>query len=219
MIDPSTPPSRVYEENGKLYFDGSDTDDPTSQLFEIQPGLYFTETGDALDFRADPPTFRNLPLTEVGDGPPLLVRALLAICGLVMAAWLLAPPARWLRRRASRHSVEGQQREAGRSTGTAVAALAAATSLCGLAALTLLVVYPRIVYSGYLGWLDVPGLQKLWLRSPLWLAIFAVAMTVLAVPSLRHRWRDRDRWLQDGLIAAAAIEVTFLASWGMIGIA
>ncbi len=90
-----TPPSRVLEDGGTLYFDGADiedTGDPPQVLHEVEPGLFFTEIGEALDFRTDPPTFRNLELRRVGVGPAPPVRAVLAICGLVMLVALLAAP-------------------------------------------------------------------------------------------------------------------------------
>jgi hypothetical protein len=33
-------------------------------LLEYQPGLFFTPTGEALDLRTSPPTFRNIKLAK-----------------------------------------------------------------------------------------------------------------------------------------------------------
>lgn len=57
--------------------------------------------------------------------------------------------------------------------------LAAAASLCGLASISLLAAMPRLIYSGFLGWLDLPTWLKLLLRAPLGLAIGAVALQPL----------------------------------------
>ena len=40
------------------------------QLLEHEPGLFFSKTGEALDFRSDPPTWRNVALTETLNPPP-----------------------------------------------------------------------------------------------------------------------------------------------------
>ncbi len=85
-------PSRVYEENGALYFDGSDVGDAAQlRLYEMEPGLFFTETGEALDFRTTPATYRNLALTRVAASPGRLAWGLLAACVLLMlsALWIL----------------------------------------------------------------------------------------------------------------------------------
>jgi CubicO group peptidase (beta-lactamase class C family) len=219
LIDPTTPPSRIYEQDGQLYFDGSDTDDATAQLFEVRPGLFFTETGEALDLRRDPPTFRNLPLTRVGSGPAPLVRGILAMCGAVMLASLLASPARRLWRALRRRPVEPHALPAGRATNVMVGTVATATALCGLASLGLLIAFPRLIYSGFVGWLDVPALAKLWLYSPLGLLVSAVALAVLMGWGWRQGWwQPRQRRAQTALVAAALVQVCLLGAWGLIGV-
>jgi CubicO group peptidase (beta-lactamase class C family) len=47
----------VHQKDGCLYLDGE-------SLLEYQPGLFFTPTGEALDFRTSPPTFRSIKLAK-----------------------------------------------------------------------------------------------------------------------------------------------------------
>jgi hypothetical protein len=108
----------------------------------------------------------------------------------------------------------------GRTTNVAVTGVAAATSLCGLASLALLIAYPRVIYSGFLGWLDVPLMAKLWFYSPLGLLVGAVALAVLMGWGWKQGWwRVRQRWVQTALVAAALLQVCFLGVWGLIGVA
>ncbi|HEX6657106.1 MAG TPA: serine hydrolase domain-containing protein, partial [Ilumatobacter sp.] len=219
VIDPTTAPSRIYEQDGQLYLDGTDSDDATYQLFEVRPGLFFTNTGEAIDFRTVPATFRNLELTRVGSGPAPLVRAILGIGGLVMLLSLLASPARRLWRALRRRPVEPHTAPPGRGTNIAVGTVATATSLCGLASLGLLMVFPRLIYSGFLGSLDVPVWAKFWLYTPLGLLVCAVALAVLMGWGWNQGWwRGRERWLQRALVAAALVQVGFLGVWGLIGV-
>jgi CubicO group peptidase (beta-lactamase class C family) len=218
IIDPTTPSSRIYEQDGNLYLDGSDTDDGTYQLFEVRRGLFFTETGEALDLRTDPPTFRNLELERVGSGPASLVRAILAMCGVVMLA-SLASPARRLWRSLRRRPVEPHALPGGRATNAAVGGMATVTALCGLASLGLLIALPRLIYSGFIGWLDVPVAMKLWLYTPLGLLVCTVALAVLMGWGWKQGWwKPRQRRAQTALVAAALVQVSFLGVWGLIGV-
>jgi CubicO group peptidase (beta-lactamase class C family) len=47
----------VHRKDGCLYLGGE-------ALLEYQPGLFFTPSGEALDFRTNPPTFRNIKLAK-----------------------------------------------------------------------------------------------------------------------------------------------------------
>ena len=63
-------------------------------------------------------------------------------------------------------------------------------SLSGLASIGLMVVMPRLIYAGFLGWFDLPLGLKLILHAPHGLAVCAVAPAVLAVPAWRRSWWD-----------------------------
>ena len=219
-----SPPSRVYEDNGTLYFDGDDieasegTDEPPYALHEMEPGLFFTETGEALDFRTEPPTFRNLELRRVGPGPPLVIRAILAACALVMLTAMFASlvPVQHRRQVRTTGAVSAVPR---RSATIALGGVAIATSACGLASLAALVIYPRLVYAGYLGWLDTGVLVKLWLHAPFGLLIGTVALATMAIwGGTRAWWQPRAHRIHAVLLLAALVETSFLAAWGLIGL-
>jgi hypothetical protein len=217
VLNPLLPPSRVYEQNGTLYFDGSGVRDAAElRLYETAPGLFFTETGQTLDFRATPPTYRNLKLTRVGTGPSLLAWGILSACGLVMLSALLALPARLVWRRWRRQGIETRSPA---PRGAAANSLAVVGSLCGLASIGLLAAIPRLIYSGFLGWLALPVPQKLLFHAPLGLAVCAVALLVLAIPAWRQGWWMRgQRWHYTALVVSALAETALLANWRLIGL-
>lgn len=150
IIDPTSPPTRIYEQDGVLYIDERDACDMEAaqfRLYEMEPGLFFTKTGEIMDFRATPPTYRNLKLAKVGAGPSPLAWGVLAACGLVMLSALLALPARLIERQL-RLGAEARLPATGSAAAVAASALAAAASLCGLASIALLAAMPRLIYSG-----------------------------------------------------------------------
>jgi CubicO group peptidase (beta-lactamase class C family) len=219
VLDIGAPPSRLYEQNGHLYLDGSDTEDGTYRLHEVEPGLFFTETGQALDLRTKPPTFRNLQLTRVGPGPAPVARALLVMCGLVMLAAVILLPRRRLGRVHQHRPVEPVAPESGRAIGLAATSAAVAVSLCGLASIVMVALVPRIIYTGYVGWFDLATWQEIWSRAPLALALSTVALAALTIANWRHAQRTgRRHWVRPALIAAALIEIALLASWHLIGL-
>jgi CubicO group peptidase (beta-lactamase class C family) len=219
MIDPIGPPIRVYEEAGALYFDGSDAEDEARlRLYETATGLFFTETGQALDFRSNPPTYRNIRLVRIGSGPSTAAWIALAICGLVMFSVMLALPARLIWRRLRRRA-QPPSASPGFAAAATLNSLTIISCLCGLASIGLLVVYPRLVYSGFLGWLALPAWQVLLLHAPLGLVVFAAALAALSVPAWRRRWWTRDqRWRYTALFAAILAETALLAGWRLIGL-
>jgi hypothetical protein len=216
---PPTTPNRVYEQDGTLYFDGTDVGDAAQlRLFETAPGLFFTETGEALDFRITPPIYRNIQLRQVGAGPSLVAWGILVACGLVMLSALLALPARPIWRRLRRQGTETRS-PAPRSAAAATNGLAVVGSLCGLASIGLLAAIPRLIYSGFLGWLALPMWQKLLLHAPLGLALCTVALAVLAILAWqRNWWRLGQRWHYTGLVVAALAETAMFAGWHLIGL-
>jgi hypothetical protein len=219
VIDPLSPPSRVYEQNGALFLDGSAVDDPVKlRLYEIAPGLFFTETGQALDLRTAP-TYRGIKLAQAGSGPSPAVWGILAACGLVMLAVLLVALGRPIARRLRREGQPAASPAPRRPMVTAAGGLAVLGSLCGLASIGLVIAIPRLIYSGYLGWLPVPLGQKLLFHAPLGLAVCAVALAILAIPAWRQGWwRRGQRWLYTALVVAALAETALLASWRLIGL-
>lgn len=220
VVDPTSPPSRVYEQDGALYFDGSAVEDAAElRLYETAPGLFFTETGQALDFRGPSPTYGGVKLARLGAGPSPAAWGVLAACGLVMLSVLLTLFIRPIRHKVWSHGTEADLRTSRRPAVTAAGGLAVLASLCGLASIGLLIAIPRLIYSSFLGWLTMPLGLKLLLHAPLGLAVCAVALAVLAIPVWRQGWWMRGRrWHYTALVVAALAETALLASWGLIGL-
>ena len=77
---------------------------------------------------------------------------------------------------------------------------------------------PGLVYSGYLGWLDLPLAARLLLHMPLALAVLASGTVVLTTAGwMRHWWTNTIRAQYATLSAAAAAMVAQLAAWQLIG--
>jgi CubicO group peptidase (beta-lactamase class C family) len=219
VLDVAAPPSRLYEQNGQLYLDGTDTEDGTYRLHEVEPGLFFTETGEALDLRTQPPTFRNLRLTRVGPGPAPMAWALLVLCGLVMLAAVILLPLRRLRLVHRHPPAEPVGPGARRALGRAAATAAIVVSLSGVASIIMVAVLPRIIYTGYVAWLDLATWQEIWFRAPVTLALSTVALAALTAAGWRHaRRKDPQLWIRGVLILAALVEISFLAAWHLIGV-
>jgi CubicO group peptidase (beta-lactamase class C family) len=220
VINPLSAPSRVYEQDGALYFDGSDVGDAAELwLYETEPGLFFTETGQALDFRTTPPTYRNLKLTRIGDGPSPLAWGVLVACGLVLLSALLAPFLLPIVRKLWRRGTRGHSAVPRRAVAMTASGLAVVGSLFGLASIGLLAAIPRSVYSGFLGWLALPIGLKLWFYAPLGLAVCAAALLALVIPAWRRGWwMGEQRWQDTIWVVAALVETGLLAGWRLIGL-
>ena len=220
-INPAAPPSRVYEQDGALYLDWAEpgeSDGGQHRLYEVAPDLFFTEIGEVLDFGVAPPTYRNIELKRVGAGPSPPAWGVLAVSGLVMLSALLALPARPIWRRLQR-GAEARPPAPDGAAAALVNGVVIAGILCGLASIALLVAIPRLIYSGFLGWLAVPIWQKLLLHAPLGLALCAVALVALAVPAWRRGWwTPGRRWHYMALVVAALVETVLLAGWRLIGL-
>ncbi len=94
---------------------------------------------------------------------------------------------------------------------------AVAVSVSGLASIAMVAVLPHVIYTGYVGWLDLATWQE-WLRAPLALALSTVALAALTT-NWRHAQRTgQQHWVRPTLIAAALMRIALLASWHLIGL-
>lgn len=119
--------------------------------------------------RGSTPTWRNIKMRKVQTEPLSWQRAILAGAALIFLSVLLWYALAGFIRRLRRPTAP---RVAGRTGGWArlAAILAVLTSLLGLLSIGMLAAFPYLVYTGFLGWLDLPAVQRvpfifLW-RSP-----------------------------------------------------
>ncbi|HEU0293070.1 MAG TPA: serine hydrolase domain-containing protein [Anaerolineales bacterium] len=81
----------VSDHEGELVYSYFGNINPLTQ---VEPRLYFSPYGDALDFRGPTPRYGNIRLVKVSTGALALNIALFAICGLVFLSALFFWPAR-----------------------------------------------------------------------------------------------------------------------------
>ena len=217
VLDPSNNSGRVYVQGSHLYLTlktGETADELI--LAEVSPGLFFAKNGEALDFRGAVPTWRNIKLTKVGTGPSIWQQIILAVCGLVFGSGLLFFPVRGLIRRIRR--TEPPARSSSRWA-ILTSSLVTLTSLFGLLSLSVIVVIPTIIYSGFLGWLDLPLWQRLLMHMPFALLITSVGFLALHVPAWKnHWWSRRKRVYFLGVSLTCVAMLLLLSRWHLIGL-
>jgi hypothetical protein len=77
---------------------------------------------------------------------------------------------------------------------------------------------PGLVYSGFLGWLELPLSARLLLHLPLALAVLAGGTVMLTTAGwLWHWWTNTTRAQYAALSAAAAAMVALLVGWQLVG--
>jgi CubicO group peptidase (beta-lactamase class C family) len=118
-------------------------------LTEVQPGLFFSPSGDAIDFRGRSPTFGGIPLIKVDPRTGTLYIAFYAICGLVFLSapfyWLIRALIRRIRRKnASVDSVAIRPPLSSRLVWSGI--LAALASLFSLLFLIIIALTPNMIY-------------------------------------------------------------------------
>jgi CubicO group peptidase (beta-lactamase class C family) len=215
VVDPTQALGQVYQPGSDLYLKISEPADDL-RLMEVSPGLFFAENGEALDFRGDVPTWRNIKLIRIGKGASTLQQAVLAACGLVFLSGLIMPPLRGIIRRFRRAKPAGMAASRWAHVASAFAILA---SFFGLLSIIILVAFPKIIYSGFLGWLELPLWQKLLLHAPFAFLVTVIGFLALNVPAWKNRWWSRGErvyYLAFGLASVAV--VLLLSFWHLIGL-
>lgn len=77
---------------------------------------------------------------------------------------------------------------------------------------------PGVVDAGFLGWLEVPMVQRLMLHVPLGLAIAGVSLVTLVVTgTMRHWWTRAERLPYAALAVATVALIGQLSAWRLIG--
>ena len=214
VLAPLIPYVRVSVLGSRLYIQEGD-ENKALRLTEVSPGLFFAENGEALDFRGAVPTWRNFKLIKVDAGPSPWQWVLLVLCGGVFLSGLFFPLRRWIRRlRVSASSA------ATTSPGAIwVSIFVLLTSLFGLMSLGMILALPFIIYSGFLGWLELPLWQRLILHAPFALLIAGVGFLVLNVLARKKAtWSIGEKIYYLVLGLASAAMLMLLAYWRLIGL-
>ncbi len=213
------PPGRFTVESGSPVLETiEDGKTIRYRLAEIEPGLFLADNGETLDFRAAPPTWRNIELTRATGGPAGWQWAVLGAAALVAVGWFVGAAMSTLRRRRLRLAAVGRVAPAPPDRHWLAAGVAALTAVLALGAIALLAAVPGLVDSGFIGRLELPLAARLVLHVPLALAVATGGLVLLAAVGWARRWwpaSDRIRYA--ALAATAVLLVVLLAAWRLIG--
>jgi CubicO group peptidase (beta-lactamase class C family) len=185
----------------------------TGTLTEVEPGLYFSPWGDALDVRGRTPTFANIHLVKLDARTRLLQSAFYAFCGLVFLSALFHRPMRALIRRIRRGSasVEMSTVAPPRSPWLVwMGILAALASLFSLLWLAFIAVTPNMMYILASLPLWRPYVDLLWwqfalLSLPFVSLALAVVIALLAGLGMRGPMEGRAIRLYYSIVALALL--------------
>jgi hypothetical protein len=210
---------RFVVESAAPYFEANDTGSVVDhRLTEIEAGLFLADNGETLDLRGTPPTWRNLELIRVTGGPAPLQSALLGSVALVAVFWLVAGLVSTLRRRRSRLANSGAPPATRRGWRLVIAFVATFTAVLTLGTIAFVAAVPRLVDSGFLGWLELPLALRLVAHLPLVLAVLTGCLVILlAFGVARHSWSRASRRRDVALTLASLALIGQLAAWHLIG--
>jgi hypothetical protein len=216
VIDPVDTPDRFSVESGVPYFRANESGTVHRyRLTEIQPGLFLAWNGETLDLRGQQPTWRNFALIRLTGGPAPWQWLLLAASGLVSLWWLGGAILGTIRRRRRAAPAEPATHARWRRVAGFTSGL---TAVFALLTIALIAVVPRLVDSGFLGWLELPLALRLILHLPLALAVASGCLAALIVAGWARDWQTPAIQLRYAALAAAGVVLTTqLAFWNLIG--
>jgi CubicO group peptidase (beta-lactamase class C family) len=174
----------------------------TETLTEVEPGLYFSPYGDAVDFRGRIPTYSNIRLGKVDRRTGLLYIAFYAACGLVFLSAVFHRPLRTVIRRIRRKRSSWVDAPIQTPPGpwpVWTGSLAALASLLSLLCLALFAFIPdMLTILAYLPWsrpyVDLSGWQFALLSLPFASLSLALVVALLAGPGMKgDAWRGTLR--------------------------
>jgi CubicO group peptidase (beta-lactamase class C family) len=193
----------IRDSNGRLEYtyDGEeDYLDRGGSLTEVQPGVYFTQSGLAFELLRPAPLYSEIPLVKADPQGLPYRAAFYALCGLLFLSALLIWPARAIARgiRRKRSQMAQAEGEASPHSGWLVwaeinAALASLFSLLCLAAIILI---PNLVYFPWpRPWVDLAWWWFALIGLPFANLALAALFLLTAVLSMRRSDRARSaRW-------------------------
>ncbi|MGA2513067.1 MAG: serine hydrolase domain-containing protein [Candidatus Limnocylindrales bacterium] len=219
VITPVGTPDRFFVESGVPYFQANESGTVYRyRLTEIEPGLFLAWNGETLDLRGPQPTWRNFELIRLTGGPAPWQWALLAAAALVALWWLGAAMVSTIRRRRRRTEVAEGQAPAHPGWRLLTGVAATLTAVLALGTIALLVLIPRLVDSGFLGWLELPLAERLILHLPLALAVASGCLVLLTASGWVRAWRKPAvRFRYAALVVLSVALTAQLAMWHLIG--
>ena len=219
VIDAVSQPDRFFVESGVPYFEANKSGTVHRyRLTEIEPGLFLAWNGETLDLRTQQPTWRNFELVRISGGPAPWQWLVLALTALAALWWLGAALASTIRRRRHRPAADAQQAEAHPRWRLLTGAAATLTALFALGTIASLALVPRLVDSGFLGWLELPLILRLILHLPLAVTVACGCLVFLIVLGWARTWRTpTGQWRSAALIALSVALSAQLAAWHLIG--
>ena len=184
----------VSDQNNSLTYSFQDE---TNTLTEVQPGLFFSPYGDALDLRGPNPMFTNIHLIKANTQVLPFLIAFYVYCGLIFLSALFFWPARALIRNIHRKRAKVSGIVI-KNNGWLVFAsvLAALTSLFSLICLALVLITPNLVFIPWpLPWFDLPWWQYAFLSLPFASLFLAVGVALLIGLAIKNRaWGRSTRY-------------------------
>jgi CubicO group peptidase (beta-lactamase class C family) len=168
-------------------------------LTEVQPGLFFSPYGDAIDFRGRPPTFGGIPLINVDSRTRTLYIAFYAICGLVFLSALFYWPVRALIRRVRRQNASVDAVTVQLSTSSRLVwsgILAALASLLSLLFIIMIALTPNMIHMLASLPLLRPYVDLLWWQFAILSLPYvslAIAVVIVLMTGLRLRSKRDGR--------------------------
>jgi CubicO group peptidase (beta-lactamase class C family) len=182
-------------------------------LTEVQPDLFFSPYGDAVDFRGRPPTFGGIPLINVDKRTGTLYGAFYALCGLVFLSALFYWPARALIRRVRRKNASVDAMAVQPPTSSRLVwsgILAALASLLSLLLIIMIALTPNMIHMlASLPWTR-PYVDLLWwqfaiLSLPYLSLAFALVIVLMAGLRLRSESDGRTICLYYLIVSMALL--------------
>lgn len=189
-----------------------------TSLVEVQPGLFFSPYGDAVDFNSRPPTFGGIPLIKADSqtGAPYI--AFYALCGFVFVSALFYRPVRLLtrkirRKNASEDSASVRPRLSSRLVWSGT--LAALASLFSLLFLTVIALTPNMVYilasiPLTRPYVDLPWWQFVILSLPYVSLVFAFGILLTTSMGLSSQKNERGLSLYYGAVSLVLVSFNLI---------
>jgi CubicO group peptidase (beta-lactamase class C family) len=166
----------------------------TASLTRVEPGLFFSSSGDAVDLRGSVPLFTNIHAIKINPARGLFRMVFYVICGLIFLLALFLWPVRAIIRKIRHKSSPEQDPGTTRRASWIVVAwlFVALASLGSLICLGLVLLLPNLVYFPWPHpYAELTAWQHLLLLLPYISLALAVTAALLAGLALKNRLLER----------------------------